>query len=139
MADTLYCEDFESVAAADDWNTTGGSMTVEGGALKLDCDPNLADITISTISDKLGVLSYPLTALELSIKTDIPAALQSINVKLTDSNKKTARYALDISKIPSEKYKKFVVPIQDMKQDNGFLADRVETLSIDISSEETVL
>lgn len=140
LADNLFHEEFDSQEAATRWETVHSSMTIENGALKLACGPNIDRLTqLNTFSDRLGVLSYSLTALEIALKADDPLALQNVSVKLTDENGKAATYTLDISYISSEEYRNFVIPIQDMTSESGFNAEKIGALSLEVSAYETAL
>ena len=140
LADNLYREDFDSSSAKNAWKATDLPMTVENGALKLVCGPDVDRIgMVSTTSRQLGVFSYAMTALELSLKADDPLALQKVMVRLTDENGKNAIYQLDTAKLSSKKYQNFVIPIQDMKPEGDFNAEKVNALSIEVSSYETTL
>ncbi|MBO5897606.1 MAG: hypothetical protein J6R04_01215 [Clostridia bacterium] len=142
IAEDLFCEDFESADASRKWESDHYLMTMENGALRLKCDPLVSDMggTVAGFSDQQSVLSYSLTALEISLKADDPLALKSLSVALTDEEHRSARYQIDTAKISSEDYHTVIIPIQDMTAESDFTPDQVRSIGISISVyEETDL
>lgn len=140
LADNLYCEEFESSNVSSEWEASNLPMTVESGALKLSCGPDVGRVgQIKTYSEQLGVISYAMTALEISLKAENPLALKNVTVSLMDENGKTAHYELNTAKISADKFRNFVIPIQDMTAEGNFNAEKVGALMLDVSSYETTL
>ncbi len=135
ISDDLFCEDFESAETSSKWESDHYAMTIENGALQLECYPFVFDLggTVTTFSDQLQIVSYSSTALKVSLKADDPLALKSLSVKLMDENVKFARYKIDISKISSEDYHTFIIPIQDMTMDAGFNPEHAQAVWIDVN------